>query len=97
MLFELQAKYGALRRRELAAEAELADVERRAEQGLDGPRPCMFTMQRFAGEGKKKGGGGGAGGGGGGGGGGTPRRPASAGRTYKADARPVWKDTASFL
>ncbi|KAG2431813.1 hypothetical protein HXX76_009308 [Chlamydomonas incerta] len=84
--FELQAKYQALRRRELAAEAELADVARRAAQGLDGPRPCMFTMQRFAGEGPKKGGGGG-----------TPRRPASAGGSYKVDKRPVWKDTANFM
>ncbi|KAG2454445.1 hypothetical protein HYH02_001464 [Chlamydomonas schloesseri] len=93
VLFQLQAKYEALRRRELAAEAELADVERRAAQGLDGPRPCMFQMQRFAGEGKKKQGGGAGGGGAGGGGG----RPASAGRSYQADKRPVWKDTASFL
>ncbi|GFR49430.1 hypothetical protein Agub_g11487, partial [Astrephomene gubernaculifera] len=71
VLFSLESKYRELRNRELQAERKLQEVEFRANHGLDGPRPCMFSMKRFAaaastGKGGSRGGDG-------------ARRPASAG------------------
>ncbi|GIL89137.1 hypothetical protein Vretimale_16175 [Volvox reticuliferus] len=99
-LYSLEAKYRQLRERELVAERELADVEYRANHGLDGPRPCMYVMKRFAEPSEASAGGGSrrpasagprlrSGGGGGGGMGDEQRR--------KGQKKPAWQDTASFL
>ncbi|GLC33781.1 hypothetical protein PLESTB_000115100 [Pleodorina starrii] len=108
VLFSLEARYRQLREREIAAERELADVEYRANNGLDGPRPCMYVMKRFAEPAAAAGGASGRGGGGTGGGGG--RRPASAGPRLRgggegvkgeekkpARKKPAWQDTARYL
>ncbi|GLI59664.1 hypothetical protein VaNZ11_001601 [Volvox africanus] len=99
-LYSLEAKYKQLREREIVAERELADVENRANHGLDGPRPCMYVIKRFAKPSDASAGAGGrpasagprlrsSGGGGRGGAGGEQGR--------KVQKKPAWQDTASFL
>ncbi len=85
VLFGLSARYKELRERELEAEREQREVEWRADNGLDGPRPCMYQPRRFA----PPSGGQGQGGKGG--------RPASAGAAVGRGRKPGWQDTASYL
>ncbi|KAG2485673.1 hypothetical protein HYH03_015645 [Edaphochlamys debaryana] len=82
--FELDSKYKKLREMEIAAEKELAEVEFRANNGLDGPRPCMYVMKRFAEAPPKPGTG-------------RAARPVSAGPKVQTGNKPAWQDTASFL
>lgn len=87
VLFGLSARYKELRGMELQAEREQREVEWRADNGLDGPRPCMYQPRRFAPP--PSGGQGGKGGKGG--------RPASAGAAVGRGGKPGWQDTASYL